>query len=185
MSCRRVSRELLERFRFGEELDARSEPHLLHLQSCAPCRVDVGLDRALVVQLRRALLARVGDAVPPARAWDVVRSRALANDSRSAPRGSLWRWMRLLPAATVMTMMIFAVTVSPDSERPESIQSGDWPAYRVWPASEPAWKMPWWLSARTGPPPAPVARGPLIMTTADEQVRQRFGPFLVSAHPGP
>lgn len=180
MSCRRVSRELLERFRFGEELDSRSEPHLLHLQSCGPCRDEVGLDRALVIQLRRALQARVADAAPPARTWEAVRARALSTDPGPTSLASLWRWMRLVPAAAVMTMMIFAVTAAPDSERPAAIQIRNGPGYQVLPAAEPAWQMPWWLRARTGPPPSPLAHGPLVVTAADAPRRVRLGPFLES-----
>lgn len=86
MSCGKASRELLERFRFGEELDARSAPHLEHLQTCGACREAVGLDRALVIQLRRALQARVDGYAPSAAAWAGVRQRALAEGR--APR----RW---------------------------------------------------------------------------------------------
>ncbi len=177
MSCRRVSRELLERFRFGEELDFRSEPHLQHLQSCGPCRDAVGLDRALVVQLRRALQARVADAAPPATTWEAVRARALSPDQGRASHGSLWRWIRMLPAATVMTMMIFAVSVAPDSERPAAIKARNWAVYPALPAPEPDWQMPWWLAARTGPPPAPQARGPLAVMATDLTHRVRLGPF--------
>ncbi|MGH2455899.1 MAG: hypothetical protein ACRDHD_06540, partial [Candidatus Limnocylindria bacterium] len=83
MTCRRVSRELLERFRFGEELDIRSAPHLDHLQICPTCREEVGIDRALVGQLRRALQARVEGYAPSAASWELVRERALATDAPS------------------------------------------------------------------------------------------------------
>ncbi|HEX5579274.1 MAG TPA: hypothetical protein VFY43_06380 [Candidatus Limnocylindria bacterium] len=86
MTCRKARRELLERFRFGEELDARSAPHLEHLQTCPDCREEVGLDRALVGQLRRALQARVEGYDPSPSSWQLVRARALASDG--AP--SLW-----------------------------------------------------------------------------------------------
>jgi anti-sigma factor RsiW len=86
MTCRKARRELLERFRFGEELDARSAPHLEHLQTCPDCREEVGLDRALVGQLRRALQARVEGYDPSPSSWQLVRERALA--AESGP--SLW-----------------------------------------------------------------------------------------------
>ena len=86
MTCRKARRELLERFRFGEELDARSAPHLEHLQTCLECRDEVGLDRALVAQLRRALRARVEGYDPSPSSWQLVRERALA--AEGGP--SLW-----------------------------------------------------------------------------------------------
>jgi anti-sigma factor RsiW len=94
MSCGKASRELLERFRFGEELDARSAPHLDHLQSCHSCREAVGLDRALVMQLRRALQARVDGYAPSDAAWDGVRQRALAD------AGTRTRWFAWLGRVT-------------------------------------------------------------------------------------
>lgn len=177
MSCRRVSRELLERFRFGEELDARSEPHLAHLQSCGSCRDEVGLDRALVIQLRRALHARVADHAPSSRSWEVVRSRALAADEPQPRRTALWRWVRLAPAAAAMSLMIFAVAVAQDSERPAAIQARDWQGFQELPAVEPAWEMPWWLAARTGPPPTPRTHGPLAKAADDVTPVARYGPF--------
>ena len=182
MSCRRVSRELLELFRFGDELDSRSEPHLRHLQSCGACREEVGLDRALVIQLRRALEARVGDATPSARTWETVRSRALSADAPPPTLASVWRWMRLVPATAVMTMLILAVTVMPESQRPIAVQVQDWQGYELRPAAEPEWQMPWWLAARTGPPPAPRPRGPLAMPAAasDQAGSVRLGPFAES-----
>lgn len=119
MSCRRVSRELIERFRFGEELDARSAPHLAHLETCLACREEVGLDRALVRQLRRALQARVEGYGPSDRAWQVVSARALADDRtlsariRAAFRASLKpvpvaNALRASALALALVMAVFA-----------------------------------------------------------------------------
>lgn len=177
MSCRRVSRELLERFRFAEELDLRSDPHLAHLQSCAACREEVGLDRALVVQLRRALRARVAGAAPSARGWDAVRERALAVDQPRSRVVTIWRWMRLVPAAAAMTLMVFAVAVAQDSARPATIQLRNWQDFQAMPVPKPEWEMPWWLAARAGPPPAPQAHGPLDMASDDLSRATRAGPF--------
>jgi hypothetical protein len=74
MSCRRIRRELLWLVRFGD-FDAGSAPHLDHLAGCQGCRDEVGLDRALVRQLRTALAERIGDATPSPRAWEGVLVR--------------------------------------------------------------------------------------------------------------
>jgi hypothetical protein len=74
MSCRRIRRELLWLVRFGD-LDGGSGPHLEHLAGCQSCRDEVGLDRALVRQLRTALAERVGDATPSPSAWEGVLVR--------------------------------------------------------------------------------------------------------------
>lgn len=177
MSCRRVSRELLERFRFGEELDLRSDPHLAHLQGCGTCRAEVGLDRALVVQLRAALRARIAGSSPSPRAWEVVRERALAADPPRARLLRAWRWLRLAPAAAAMSLMIFAVAVSQDSERPALIQQRNWTAFQRVTEPEPAWEMPWWLAARVGPPVAPQTRGPLAKAMDDVVRVSGPGPF--------
>jgi anti-sigma factor RsiW len=177
MSCRRVSRELLERFRFGEELDLSSEPHLAHLQSCAACRTEVGLDRALVVQLRNALRARVAGAAPSSRSWEVVRQRALAADAPRMGLTSAWRWIRLAPAAAAMSLMIFAVAVAQDSERPAASQQHNLSTFQQVPIQEPDWEMPWWLAARVGPPPAPQSHGPLAKAADDVTRVSRAGPF--------
>ena len=108
MTCRKVSRELLERFRFGEELDARSAPHLEHLQTCPTCREEVGLDRALVNQLRRALRARVEDYEPSAASWQLVRERALAADSAVL---SWTSWFRRLTAGLRAAGAVAAVAL--------------------------------------------------------------------------
>lgn len=177
MSCRKVSRELLERFRFGEELGLSSEPHLAHLQSCAACRTEVGLDRALVVQLRNALRARVAGATPSPRSWEVVRERALAADPPRMRLTSAWRWIRLAPAAAAMSLMIFAVAVAQDSERPAAIQQHNLSTFQQIPILEPDWEMPWWLAARVGPPPAPQSHGPLAKVADDVTRDSRAGPF--------
>jgi hypothetical protein len=97
MSCRRVCRELIERFRFGE-LDGRSAPHLAHLEVCAACRDEVGVDQLFVRHLRRALQARVDGYAPSPQAWDGVRARAVATSAES----SRWRMPRLIPFVRTM-----------------------------------------------------------------------------------
>ena len=177
MSCRKVSRELLERFRFGEELDLRSDPHLAHLQSCATCRSEVGLDRALVAQLRAALHARITGSSPSPRAWEAVRERALAIEAPQARLLQAWRWLRLAPAAAAMSLMIFAVAISQDSDGPTVMDEWSWPKLQQVTTAEPDWEMPWWLAARVGPPPAPQAHGPLDKA-ADDVIRvSPAGPF--------
>lgn len=91
MSCRRISRELLERFRFGE-LDGRHAGHLDHLEHCAACREAVGLDQALVRQLRRAMRERVESASPSSEAWPLIRQRVLVD----VAAGGRWPSVRQL-----------------------------------------------------------------------------------------
>jgi hypothetical protein len=92
MSCRRIRRELLWLVRFGD-FDAGSAPHLEHLAGCQGCRDEVGLDRALVRQLRTALAERIGDASPSPRAWEGVMARM------SQPEPSMQRpWSARLAA---------------------------------------------------------------------------------------
>jgi hypothetical protein len=85
MSCRRIRRELLWLVRFGE-LDAGSARHLDHLAGCQECRDEIGLDRALVRQLRTALAERIGDATPSPSAWEGV----LARMRQPEPSGRAW-----------------------------------------------------------------------------------------------
>lgn len=82
MSCRRISRELLWRARFGE-LGPGSMPHLDHLADCRGCRDAVGYDRELVRQLRVALAERIEAASPPIDAWHGI----LARTQHPEPRG--------------------------------------------------------------------------------------------------
>jgi hypothetical protein len=115
MTCRKVSRELLERFRFGEELDARSAPHLEHLQTCLACREEVGLDRALVAQLRRALQARVEGYDPPPSSWQLVRQRALAAEGGPSPWiawfGRLSSGLRAAGAVAAVALVVMLGTI--------------------------------------------------------------------------
>lgn len=104
MSCRRICRELLELVRFGH-LDPRSGPHLDHLADCRSCRDEVGFDRALVQQLRLALVERVESAAPPVGAWEVIRERA------QAPEVGILRWLRG-HAAVLVTRLRTATAVA-------------------------------------------------------------------------
>ena len=91
MSCRRICRELVELFRFGE-LDRRSAPHLEHLATCRSCRDEVGFDRELVDRLRVALAERVAHEGPSGSAWPTILARAQADEP------SRWlRWLRWSP----------------------------------------------------------------------------------------
>jgi anti-sigma factor RsiW len=109
VSCRTVRRELLEHFRFPLELGSRSEPHLAHLESCAACREDVGIDRELVAKLRRALRERVEGSAPSAASWDLVRRRTVDRPERPWTMRVL-RWGGLLPAAVAGVMMFASLS---------------------------------------------------------------------------
>lgn len=160
MSCRRVSRELLERFRFGE-LDRRSAPHLDHLAACTRCQDEVGFDRALVRQLRRALAERLEGYEPSPMAFAVVRERALREAERQSWFGRGWRWVRLAPAGAAMALMLLTVVIGDDGERPSAFA----PRSTVWPglleridneATLPAdpWAGAWYLKYLSPSPPA-------------------------------
>ena len=166
MSCRRVSRELLERFRFGEELDARSEPYLAHLQTCGVCREEVGLDRALVIQLRRALRERVRDAAPPAGSWESVRARALAAPSTGSGRARLIGWVRMLPAAVAVTVMAVAVVVPRSAPPSPTIQERSSEQYQAITATI-KWELPWYLRYETVQPVEPSRGGAMAADFPD------------------
>jgi anti-sigma factor RsiW len=107
MSCSQLRRELQEQVRYREELGSRSGRHLAHLESCASCRDEVGIDRELVAQLRTALRERVEGGAPSAVSWELIRRRTMERPpSQWAVR--LLKLGRLLPAATA-AVMIFAV----------------------------------------------------------------------------
>jgi anti-sigma factor RsiW len=111
MNCSRVRQELLEHFRFPEELGPRSGPHLAHLESCADCRKDVGLDLELVEQLRRALRERVEGSAPSTANWELIRRRTLDRPGQQWTMRVL-RWSGMLPAAVAGIMMVAIATTS-------------------------------------------------------------------------
>jgi hypothetical protein len=109
VSCSRVRRELLEHFRFPQDLGSRSVPHLAHLESCAACREEVGINRELVEQLRRALRARAEDSDPSAASWELVRRRTVERPATPWTTRVL-RWGSLLPAAVAGILMFATVS---------------------------------------------------------------------------
>jgi len=184
VDCRRAARELIEFFRFGE-LDARSAPHLEHLEVCPACRLEVGLDRELVIQLHRALAARVDGHAPSPGAWLEIRRRALEDER---PR---WR-LRLLPLSRLAlvggTTIVLLALVAPAGLSPFQVQPEL--VYR-----EPTWQNfeeaasgelldpyagRWWLRYATQAPTA-VASGSLATVDPWEHVvtpsRIRSGAF--------
>ena len=171
MSCRRVSRELLERFRFGEALDWHSDPHLRHLETCGPCREAVGLDRALVVQLRGALQARVAGGSPSASSWQTVRQRALALDSAPSWSDRLVRWARVVPAAAAIGLMVIAVTMSRDADRPRLLQPVAWPGFQERAIDGPGPQAPLTFRYGGGPEPSSPATG--LIAFDDPTLRPR------------
>ncbi len=157
MSCERIAREVIEFFRFGD-LDARSAPHLDHLAACPSCRDKVGLDRAVVIQLKRALAARIdGHAASPG-VWIEIRRRALEPE----PPGLLSRLLpvlRLAPVgatAIVVLALIAAPNLNPFRVQPNLADSV--PTWRILEEVEAldiadAEQARWWLRYVTVPAP--------------------------------
>jgi hypothetical protein len=110
MSCRRIRRELLWLVRFGE-LDAGSARHLDHLAGCQECRDEIGLDRALVRQLRTALAERIGDATPSPSAWEGVLVR-MRQPEASLARPWTSRLAAILRAGSAMAGASLALVVA-------------------------------------------------------------------------
>ena len=115
MSCSRARRELLEQFALGEELGSRSVPHLAHLESCADCRREVGIDRQLVTSLRRALAERVEGYAPSEASWGAVRRRTVDRPTRQWTARVL-HWGGMVSAAAAAGVMIFAVATGPEMQ---------------------------------------------------------------------
>ena len=111
MSCSQVRRELLEQFRFPEELGLRSGPHLAHLESCPDCRREVGIDLALVEQLRRALRDRVEGSAPSPASWELVRRRTVDRPDGKWT-GRVLRWGGMMPATAAAILMFTVATAS-------------------------------------------------------------------------
>ncbi len=95
MRCRRIRSELLWLARFGE-FGPSSAPHLEHLSRCRECRDEIGFDRALVQQLRAALLERSQAAAPSPDAWGVILRRSQQPEPRRGER--VLGWFGLLAA---------------------------------------------------------------------------------------
>lgn len=167
MSCRKVSRELLERFRFGEALDGRSDRHLEHLQSCDGCREAVGLDRALVIHLRRALRARVAGQQASASSWEVVRQRALGEAAAPTWAHRLLGWSRFVPAGAMLTVMVFAVATSRAESAPQIAYERNWTSFQRLADVSAEWQMPWWLRDRPPAPPPQATHGILALAVPD------------------
>jgi anti-sigma factor RsiW len=115
VSCSRARRELLEQFALGEELGSRSVPHLAHLESCADCRREVGIDRQLVKSLRRALGERVEGYAPSEASWGAVRRRTVDRPVRPWT-GRVVYWGGMVSAAAAAGIMIFAVATAPEMQ---------------------------------------------------------------------
>lgn len=119
MSCRKVSRALLERFRFGE-IGADCDRYLAHVERCRDCQDEIAVDRELAERLRLALRERVAGFEPSPAVWRAVRLQAADPE----PPGPWWstvvlsisRGMRVMvPAAAVMLAAVLAWT-SPASD---------------------------------------------------------------------
>ena len=132
MSCRRIRRELIERFRFGE-LDGRSAPHLEHLRGCMECRDDVGLDRVVVRNLQRALEQRVAEVEPSSTSFEAIRRRAL-EPPRPTWGERLWRWARVVPAGAAIALASFAIVGGMSDGVPQAAT----PRQLAWPGFQEA-----------------------------------------------
>jgi hypothetical protein len=158
MSCRNVARELLEFFRFGD-LDWRSAPHLAHLETCSACREAVGLDRELVIQLQRALEARVQGHQPSPGVWLEIRRRALEPEPRPGRRRLAWTF-GVLPLGAAFTLM--GILVAPGFLSAPRLQPSRMPADTGFRAAADNDPLPphadgWYLAYLTPPPPSPPA----------------------------
>lgn len=112
MSCHKVSRALLERFRFGE-LDADCDEYLAHVERCRACQEEIAVDRALASSLRRALRERIDDFEPSPAVWRAVRLQAADPEPPgrwwTRTLGSLARATRVMvPAAALMLAAVLA-----------------------------------------------------------------------------
>lgn len=113
MSCRKVTRALLERFRFGE-LDAGCDEYLEHVERCPDCQAEIAVDRALARHLRAALRERIEGFEPSPQVWQAVRMQATEPQparSWSAAMLSLGRAMRVaVPAGAVLLAAVLTWT---------------------------------------------------------------------------
>lgn len=105
MTCHKVSRALLERFRFGE-LNADCDEYLEHVERCADCQREIAVDRELARELRRALRVRVEGFEPSPAVWRAVRLQAADPE----PPGPWWSSM-VLSLARAMRVMVPATAI--------------------------------------------------------------------------
>ena len=158
MSCSRARRELLEDFALGEELEPRSGPHLAHLESCTQCRRELGIDRELVENLRRALRERVEGSARSEASWGQVRRRTVDLPVRPwTTRAVQWRGM--VSAAAAAGMMVFAVatapptTLLPVTQSPFVTSAGMRPVPPLEDARPPDFPSSAYLAPQKYPPP--------------------------------
>ncbi len=134
MSCRKVSRALLERFRFGE-LGADCDGYLEHVERCGDCQREIALDRELARELRRALRVRVDGFEPSPAVWRAVRLQAADPD----PPGPWWsrsvlslaRAMRVMVPATAIMLAAVLTVGSPRPSTTEPAPSASEQASRL------------------------------------------------------
>lgn len=180
MSCRRVAHELIEFFRFGE-LDARSAPHLEHLEVCLSCRQAVGLDQELVLQLRRTLEARVeGHAASPG-AWLEIRRRALEPETQGW-RTRLLPVFRLAPMGALLIVLVAVIApvtgFSPVQVQPELGSFPTWQNFTETADNDPVdpYQGRWWLRYATPPPPSAPPTGLLAAVDPGDTIAERTEP---------
>ena len=171
MSCSQVRRELLQYFALGEELTPHSGPHLAHLETCANCRREMGIDRELVHNLRRALRARVDGHGSSRASWEQVRSRTVDRPVRPWTAGVV-HWRGMVSAAAAAGMMLFAVATAPQTSSLPMTQSPSFAsaARRVVPPVEEARGWPAELSSTDLAPQIypPLPGWPMQTHTSDE-----------------
>ena len=160
MSCKRARSELLDYFAFGEELGSRSDPYLAHVQTCAECRSEIGIDQALVKNLRRALRERVEGRAPSAASWQLVRRRTV--DLQERPWAArVVQWGGMASAAAAAVILLFGAVTAPESRL---FQGSSTPAVMA--------------TSRRAIPPVDEGQGlSALQSTADAAPRQPTPPF--------
>lgn len=160
MSCSQVRRELLQHFALSEELGPRSGPHLAHIESCAECRREVGIDRELVRHLRRALRERVEGSAASEGSWELVRRRTIDRPERPWSVRAL-HWGGVASAAAAAIMM-FAVATAPETRLLPETQSpflASAARRAVPPVEEANVSLPTYSAAYVAPLTEPPLRG--------------------------
>jgi len=168
VSCSRARRELLEYFALGEELGFGSGPVLAHVESCAQCRRELGIDRELIESLRGALRERVQGSAPSEASWGQVRRRTVDRPVRPwTVRVVHWRGM--VSAAAAAGMMLFAVATAPDTTiLPVTTTSFASAARRVVPPLEDVRPPDVWNSTYVAPQKYPPPGWPMQTQFPDD-----------------